>query len=209
MALPTFEIICVQCGASAVKYRTGGKPARYCGNACKIAAYRSANPERHRLHRQTEQAKRIPKPKRIKTIKQPDPKLCRECGAIVPKWKQYCEPCAVAARLLVRERTKQTESFKAAKRKAKARRRAIERGARAERFDPFEIFDRDGWRCHLCGIRTPKRLRGTYEDNAPELDHVVPLAAGGEHTRRNCACSCRRCNIAKADRPLGQLRLVT
>jgi 5-methylcytosine-specific restriction endonuclease McrA len=80
--------------------------------------------------------------------------------------------------------------------------------ARTERFDPIAVFERDRWHCHLCGCRTPQRLRGTFEANAPELDHIIPLAAGGEHSRRNTACACRRCNIAKADRPMGQLRLI-
>ena len=210
MALPTVEIVCAQCGAVATKFRTGGKPARYCGNACKIAAFRAARPERVAEHRAREAAKYVPR------VRQPKPKVepakpvkrCRDCGVAVPKSKQRCDPCRLAAHQLVVERGRQSPSTRAAKRRAKAWRRAIERGAKAERFDPFEIFERDGWRCHLCGCKTPKRLRGSYEPNAPELDHVVPLAAGGDHSRRNTACACRRCNGAKADKPLGQLRLV-
>lgn len=94
----------------------------------------------------------------------------------------------------------------------RARRMTIRRhrqiAATIETFDPFEVFDRDGWCCHLCGCKTPKRLRGTYEDNAPELDHLEPLATGGEHSRRNTACSCRKCNNMKGAKPLGQLRLI-
>ena len=26
-----------------------------------------------------------------------------------------------------------------------------------------------------CGVDTPKTLRGTIEDNAPEVDHIIPL----------------------------------
>jgi len=73
--------------------------------------------------------------------------------------------------------------------------------------DPIKVFDRDGWKCHLCGIRTPKRLRGTTDDRAPECDHIVPLAAGGAHSYENSACSCRRCNREKGATPLGQLLL--
>jgi 5-methylcytosine-specific restriction endonuclease McrA len=89
-------------------------------------------------------------------------------------------------------------------------RKALSRGKvdGAERFDPLEVLARDGWRCHICGVSTPKRLRGTFDDRAPELDHIIPLAAGGEHTRLNTACACRKCNIAKSNKPLGQLRLV-
>lgn len=139
-------------------------------------------------------------------------KRCRDCGVVVPKGTQRCETCRAAAteanRRHARQRAKFSEAAKAAKRAGKARRKAIERGIHAERFDPFEIFERDKWRCHLCGCKTPKALRGTYQDRAPELDHIVPLSKGGQHTRTNTACSCRKCNGVKGDRPLGQLRLV-
>jgi 5-methylcytosine-specific restriction endonuclease McrA len=71
----------------------------------------------------------------------------------------------------------------------------------------FKVFERDGWRCQLCGVSTPKSLNGTYEDRAPELDHIVPFAAGGGHTWDNVQCSCRKCNAAKGCKPLGQMRL--
>ena len=100
------------------------------------------------------------------------------------------------------------ESERRAKRAAKARRRAAKRGSRCERFDPIEVLERDGWRCQLCGVRTPRRLRGTLAPRAPELDHVIPLAVGGEHSRANTQCACRACNNAKGARPLGQLLLV-
>lgn len=72
-------------------------------------------------------------------------------------------------------------------------------GKPCEKFNPFEIFDRDKWRCQACGIKTPKRLRGSYKDNAPELDHIVPLSKGGSHTRANVRCCCRKCNGTKGN----------
>jgi hypothetical protein len=84
-------------------------------------------------------------------------------------------------------------------RAAKARRdeRVVANGYEA--FDPIEVLARDGWRCRLCKVETPRPLRGTFEPNAPELDHIVPIARGGAHTRDNTQCACRRCNIAKGD----------
>ena len=94
-------------------------------------------------------------------------------------------------------------------RKANHVRRARLRRAAVEDFDPIEVLERDGWRCHLCGISTPRRLRGSTKPNAPELDHIVPLALGGSHTRANTACSCRRCNGSKgAKRITGQPSLL-
>lgn len=120
---------------------------------------------------------------------------CRECGAIFARRDANQWSCSVAcctrywAR--VNARTRRARMFR----------------AEYEVFDPIEVLDRDGWRCHLCGIKTPKRLRGTKARNAPELDHIIPLAAGGAHTRLNTACACAHCNRTKSDRPLGQIRL--
>jgi 5-methylcytosine-specific restriction endonuclease McrA len=58
------------------------------------------------------------------------------------------------------------------------------------------------WRCHICGALTLKQMRGTTHLLAPEIDHVVPLARGGEHTYANTACAHRRCNQAKGARLL-------
>jgi len=71
----------------------------------------------------------------------------------------------------------------------------------------LEVFERDGWLCQLCGRATPKRLRGTCDRRAPEVDHIIPLCAGGGHTRDNVQCACRECNGKKGAKPLGQLRL--
>jgi len=96
------------------------------------------------------------------------------------------------------------ESTKRNKRAAKARRRAIERGAHADSIDPIAVFERDKWRCHICGIKTKKALRGTYEPLAPELDHITTLADGGKHSWGNVACACRKCNHTKSSRSFGQ-----
>lgn len=74
-----------------------------------------------------------------------------------------------------------------------------------ERINKTKVFERDKWTCHICGCKTPKSKRGTFEMNAPEVDHIIPLAAGGSHTYGNVACACKRCNIKKSTKPLGQL----
>lgn len=109
---------------------------------------------------------------------------------------KVCPPCSL-------------ERKRAAHRAAKAFRSAMERAKNGgERFDPLSILARDKWKCQLCGRKTPKEKRGTYDDDAPELDHIVPLALGGMHTRANTQCACRACNSAKGARPVGQLLLI-
>lgn len=136
-------------------------------------------------------------------------KPCIDCGCAVGRDRTRIYPaarCADCALKAKRERSHRSPSHRA----DKAYRKALHRGAvaGAERFDPIEVLERDGWRCHICRCATPKRLRGSYDDRAPELDHIIPLASGGMHTRLNTACACRRCNMTKGAKPLGQLRLL-
>lgn len=122
---------------------------------------------------------------------------CAECGRT--KTTEYGDKSRIYCGLVCLKR--------AARRASKQARRARRSASMVEPVSAFKVFARDGWRCHLCGVRTLKRLRGTTDDRAPELDHIVPLAKGGEHSYRNTACACRRCNIEKSDAMLGQLRL--
>lgn len=100
-----------------------------------------------------------------------------------------------------------TEGVRRTRRIAKGMREARERAQHVEAVDPFKVFARDKWRCQECGVKTPRKLRGTYDDRAPELDHIIPLSQGGEHSYRNTQCLCRACNGAKSDNIRGQLRL--
>jgi 5-methylcytosine-specific restriction endonuclease McrA len=82
-------------------------------------------------------------------------------------------------------------------------RRAAKAGVGSEVFDSEEIFQRDNWICWLCGDEAsrdaPKGdpLRAT-------LDHVIPLARGGAHTRVNVRCAHLRCNLKKGYRLMGE-----
>jgi len=60
-------------------------------------------------------------------------------------------------------------------------------------------LEADEWKCQHCGIETPEILRGTLEQNAPELDHILPLSLGGAHSWFNTQCLCRACNTKKRD----------
>lgn len=96
--------------------------------------------------------------------------------------------------------TKARERPRKALEKASARAR---NGLSKTAFDPRVVFERDGWRCQCCQCDTPSRLRGTLHDDAPELDHIVPLARGGSHTLENTQTLCRVCNILKGARDWG------
>jgi 5-methylcytosine-specific restriction endonuclease McrA len=123
------------------------------------------------------------------------------CGGGKTNPRKYCSKACKA----------KTEWFKAGRRKQHAKRSAIERGDKhARSIDPLKVLERDGWKCQICMRQTPKGLRGTYKDNAPELDHIIPLSKGGKHEWSNLQCACRACNGRKSDGPpVGQLGLFT
>lgn len=123
-------------------------------------------------------------------VSPPMDRVCRLCGTQYVaantggKHKQYCsEQCK-----------------KIVGRAEKAARRAKVRKATVEQVDPYAVFARDGWRCQLCGIATPEAKRGSTAPDAPELDHVQPIAKGGAHSYANTQCACRRCNGCKSDK---------
>lgn len=73
-------------------------------------------------------------------------------------------------------------------------------------FRENDIFERDGWMCQHCGLKLSKKKRGSFDDDAPELDHIWPLsrmdAAGNKspgHVSTNCQLLCRLCNCIKGD----------
>lgn len=214
---------CTGCGQTFVAKRTGTAGA-YCSRGCAfkhcrpapISAARRAVIDERRTYRawaalaasrrrkiEAATAAKVEADAKASAIEARATRPCATCGGTVGGGatcpRSYCSwGCRRAS-----------EPYRKAARAAKARRKARERGAEnSERFDPLEVLRRDGWRCHLCGIKTPERLRGTTDDRAPELDHIVPLSKGGEHSRRNTACACRRCNISKGDRILGQMLLM-
>lgn len=119
-----------------------------------------------------------------------EPRPCGYCGkTFIPEYgslrRSYCSAeCGDAARRKVRNGSSH-------------RRRARKYGCQYEPVSKLQVFERDRWRCYLCGCDTPRHLSGTMEPNAPELEHVVPLSAGGSHSYDNVRCACRRCNREK------------
>jgi hypothetical protein len=52
-----------------------------------------------------------------------------------------------------------------------------------------KVFERDGGICHVCSEAV------AWEDF--QVDHVVPLSKGGDHTYANVKTTHRRCNLAR------------
>lgn len=219
VANPQYEYVCSYCGKT---YRTAYRNRdQYCSRDCAFEAKRLQHTRSIQLcfvrvclvcgsvlqlqrgaycsdECRKEQARRYHK--RLKESRHYAPPFtCKMCGSdIAPaygdKRRVFCTPHC-AARW---EKLQDVEGRRRNNRIRSARMRAARRKRDGgEDIDPFAIFERDGWACYLCGSSTPPHLRGSYEDNAPELDHIVPLAAGGLHRFDNVACSCRKCNNSK------------
>lgn len=205
--------------------------AMYCGKRCKQEAWKAENPGRVAEL----SAKYAPKVRKVSAY---HAAYCGHCGGAfgVRHKREYCsDHCHQQARYVSIAAPTRTctcclkvfdtpsfvtrppdfcsdacarIAFKRNRRVGKLKRAASMRGVFCESVDPFKVFDRDGWRCKLCGIKTPKAKRGAYDDDAPELDHIIPLSKGGAHTYLNTQCACRKCNRDKSDKPLGHLLLV-
>lgn len=58
----------------------------------------------------------------------------------------------------------------------------------------FEVFKRDSFMCQYCGQSAP--------DVVLEVDHIVPVAEGGDNDIMNLITSCRDCNRGKGKKTL-------
>lgn len=61
----------------------------------------------------------------------------------------------------------------------------------------FEVLKRDKFECQYCGAHPPKVLL--------VLDHITPVAEGGETVIDNLITACEPCNQGKGARPLSNI----
>lgn len=169
---------CEGCGYSFTPADSAHKKARFCGQKCIAASQgQSAFPDSSRIYWRT----------------------CNECSVVVgpfktraPKW--LCDTCRPIARARAAKDINRRKSSK-------------RRGAKlAGRYRFREIAERDGWRCHLCGKRVPDRPH-TGKPLDAEIDHLIPISAGGTDDPVNVALAHRKCNMARSNTGPAQLRL--
>ena len=214
-AHPRNWFTCEHCGRDSHRKLSGSQSkdpnyrSRWCSMECKAAAFALLR-EGPSSPWYTGHCKDCGKAMAGRTAQK---KRCDSCAAYKPRVKSVaCVQCgSVTQQRMGRPRKFCSEACKRASagfkeqcKAAKKRRRARKRGVRCETVNVLRIFERDKWVCHLCGVKTKKKLRGTCDPLAPELDHVVPLSLGGAHAPDNVACSCRQCNGFKGAMPIGR-----
>lgn len=180
-----------------------GKDRRFCDHRCQTKAWKKANAERHAQglaaiqQRQTE-ALAATKP------------VCKYCPDRIPpgqkflcgkpdcrrKHRNEAQRAARAAYKAQHGKSYDPQSKRAARALRRARKASPED---AERFDPQEIYERDGWICGICHQPVDSKL--VYPDPmSASLDHIQPLALDGKHRRDNVQCSHLICNLSKGAR---------
>lgn len=216
---------CEQCQAP-IPLERRGKPLRFCSKACSNRACVARNPERSReaaraaYHRSSEaiaargraeDRRRDPGAARRESSRRYREAHPERIAAYREENRDRMNAYARDWHAANRERGEQTnrewrsknaERYRETSRELARKRRARLAGAPVvETVDRAAIIARDKQRCHLCGKRVPL--------HDIDLDHIVPLAVGGEHTAANLAVSHSRCNRIKGTRPANdQLRLV-
>lgn len=201
-----------------------GIDRKFCSMACRVAMREKVRLEVEGLRRIAERPAKIERMRRLNELRvirdrrdaeRADQKAamiahkssrpCCVCGGPVGYTlggkRKYCSRAC--------SRSVVTEAKRETRRKMKARRRAAKKGAgHVESVSPRKVFELAGWRCQICGIKTPEKYRGTYRPDAPELDHIVPLSKGGAHAYSNVQCACRACNGWKSDKVVVGQRLL-
>ncbi len=121
--------------------------------------------------------------------------ICQRCGALfIRRGGQRGACCSTAC----------------AKRMRNSHRKHIHRSANrsGEIVTVQYLGGRDRWTCQLCGKKV-NRKAAVPHPAAPTIDHVIPLARGGEHTKANTQLAHFLCNSLKCTAAANeQLRLI-
>ena len=91
---------------------------------------------------------------------------------------------------------KYRETNRDKRRESHNRRKAIIRGADAERIDPAELWIKTDGVCELCSLPVDPTL--IYPDPmSPSIDHIRPISRGGAHTMENVRITHFSCNVRR------------
>lgn len=182
---------CVVCGVG-VPTEERGRPRKYCA-------------EHHPKRSCTECGKELRHGAKLATCRDCTPRkpkpdkevgwtqLCPRCqGVFYGRKRKYCsDGCSRAA-----YRSANIDAERDRIRSLSAQRRAQKLDPEAENFSRQEIFDRDGWICQLCNNPVDPEAPSQSALSA-SLDHKIPLAKGGKHTRSNSQLAHLVCNQRK------------
>ena len=216
---PTIPVECTVC---STPFAASTARAMYCSQRCKdrgkaikrgvvcaggcgkiLHGGRGSRPAGERICLACRRSRKDPEPDVLRPV------TCGFCGGpFVSKrrnagrWTRCCSKSC--ARKLERGSTwmgpgrdpvKRRAGFERSERARRARKAAVQ----SERYTLAEIAARDGFRCGLCR-RKVDMARKHPDPRSPSVDHIVPLALGGDDLKINVALACLRCNLSKQHR---------
>lgn len=124
-------------------------------------------------------------------------RVCGHCGAVfAAKFKRkHCADCMELQPWKRRPPRPKRKKPHGGHHRARARYFGVE----YEYVNPRKVFERDKWRCGICGGPVDQTLK--YPDPLyASLDHIVPMSCGGAHSYANTQCSHLKCNVDKGNR---------
>lgn len=217
---------CRGCPAVIVPAARERKPRVWCSESCRVRYWTANNPvtvaamaERTRLRHEAMMAARrgncpycaVPLPTgrskccgaieciramaaaRMRRLYAADPEAARQRAVAERACWTAAQRSAARAKM---KRRKLRVGYEPSKREGDARRRARKAAVGVEKFNRAEVFDRDRWKCGICGKKIDRKL--SYPDPmSVSLDHIVPISQGGDHSRANTRASNLACNIRR------------
>jgi len=158
-------------------------------------AKRAIEAEAARRRAEEREAARLIKPANKKT---PGYVTCIVCQKTV--WVEQHSNKKYCSKKCSRKAHRQTAGYKASRRELKRNREHIKRSKGiGDRITIPDLMKKHKSRCVNCRTICVKP-EGYNWDNEANIDHVLPIAAGGLHIWSNVQLLCRRCNMAKGDK---------
>lgn len=185
---------CAHCGDEFTRTRSKGAAPKYCEDYCRDEA--------RRLRRGSTSSRRTEISFRFAD--------CIYCDSLFIQRREvrkYCNAEDCVRRFNADRQNRFYHDYKdrtgrqpviGARRAHDARRRSSKLDPVIEIFDPYEVFDADGWVCQLCGGPVDPDLRAP-DQYSVSLDHIVPMEHGGDHVRENVQTAHLTCNVAKGN----------
>ena len=190
------------CGWKSIYYASANhKPFEESRQRTK--ARKAVEAEQVKKRKEEREVARLMKPVNAKTSGYVTCRLCHKTAWVEHHaQKKYCSTrCAVKAYA-------KTERYKAIRRESKRNREHIKRSRGiGEKITIPELMKKHKGRCVHCKTICVKP-EGYNWDNEANIDHILPIAAGGLHIWSNVQLLCRRCNIAKRDKVLPGTQLM-
>lgn len=118
-------------------------------------------------------------------------RVCQSCPADISDRRSNARWCASCTEKRKRDRVSAH----------RAERRSKGWGFNRDKVFRMEIYARDRYVCHICGLPTSKEF-DSKDPLSPVIDHLIPLGLPESpgHLWENAACAHKHCNSAKGNR---------